>query len=371
MMGIYNFQIIDDIEAFKAIHQEIMTNESGTDNIILFNSFEWLGSWWEAYSTPENSLLVLLCRKDHDLIALAPFYLTTARYYGLPRRMIQFIATGNSDRGDIIYLKDLDEHFFEEMLEYLSAQVKWDVLSLREIPENSPLIIWANKYSMAHVEKDSDCPYIPFDKGVTVESFRLGVSKKLRREFSNMFNRLKKEGEHKFVHRMLQAPDDPLLVKLKEIEQQSSKASGDIHLVFSPQKNFLFQQLLLKNLFPKVKVMLTSIELNREIVSYLYGFIFRDVYHAYNMAYLPEYARFSPGKLNMQEAIDECIRMNLKEFDFLRGNSYIKSKWADQARPQYHLTIFRKSLLNRIHSWLIFSIRPAVKKTITAYKHNK
>lgn len=363
----YSYELIETTEDLHSLRPRWEQLFSLLEKPSLFLRWDWLTCWWESFAQSEDQLAIVWVENHGKPFAVVPFFVRRCRYYGLSRRLLQFIGEGNSDRADIL-VSEPNDAFYESLFSFLQENVIWDVVSLREIPEGSALLAWARSNNKVRFEKDSDCPYISFAPDLTVDVFRSSLSRNLRREFSNMTNRLKKLGDYRFYHLQLNDPDDPVLKRIRSIEQQSAKASRDIYLVFSPDENFLYQQRLIQQLDKSVCPLLTVLELNGEIVSYLYGFIFNQVYHAYNMAFLPEYYRLSPGKLIMQEAIDESIRMELKEFDFLRGNSYIKSKWSKTSRSQVHLTLLRDNFFNRFHGWLIFSVRPYVKSLVSQYK---
>ncbi|MDD2542761.1 MAG: GNAT family N-acetyltransferase, partial [Desulfuromonadaceae bacterium] len=212
------------------------------------------------------------------------------------------------------------------------------------------------------------CPFIAFEPGLTTAAHRATMSRNMRREFSNVANRLQKVGVCRLRCQVLGKDNTLLLERLCEIERQSAKASRNIHLVFSPEQNNMFQRCLLEQANETVQPLLTTLELEEEIIAYLYGFVVGGIYHAYNTAFLPDYARFSPGKLTIQETIDHCIFEKMREFDFLRGNSYIKSKWSSTVRPQYHLTLMEQSLLNQLHGRLIFTVRPRVKQLLGNFR---
>lgn len=356
----YSYELINTIEELEALRPQWAELFSKKEKPSLFLHWDWLILWWKSFSQPNDRLAVVLVERAGEPFALAPFFVRCCRYYGLSRRMLKFIGEGNSDRADIL-CNDTDVAFYDGLFAFLQEWIAWDVVSLREIPGESKLLAWASNTKMTHFEKDSDCPYINLESGLTVEQFRSTLSRNLRREFSNMTNRLKKLGDYRFYHMQLKDSEDPILRQLSVLEQNSAKATRDINLVLSPKENFIFQQRLLRQFDESICPLLTVLEINGEIAAYLYGFIFDGTYHAYNMAFLPEYYRLSPGKLIMQETIDESIRRGLKEFDFLRGNSYIKSKWSKTARSQVHLTLFRKDYINYFHSFLIFNVRPYVK----------
>lgn len=363
----YAFELIETSKAFAALQPrwELLLHTLGHSS--LFSRWDWNFSWWESFGKKDDRLAIVWAEHGGNPFGLAPLFVRRCQYYGLPRRLLKFLGEGNSDRSDIL-AKEHDPQFYTELFRFLFERVGWDLIFLREIPEESGLLGSFKSFGLpAYVERDSECPFIPFSVGMTLESFRKSLSRKTRAEFRNVSNRLKRLGESSVTHRILTTPDDPVLGRVREIESSSRKALREICLVFSPRTNFDFQRRLIERFGGSVQPLLSTLELNDEIIAYLYGFISDGIYYAYNMAFLPTYTRVSPGKVIMQETIEYCILAGLREFDFLRGNSYIKGKWTDCYRKQHHLTVFQKNLLHRLHGWLIFNVRPQVKPLLTRF----
>ncbi|MFZ0945098.1 MAG: GNAT family N-acetyltransferase [Syntrophobacteraceae bacterium] len=365
----YTFEMIESSESLAALRPRWESLLKIADRPGLFFHWDWNYAWWQSFSKNDDRLVVVLAERNGEPFGLAPFFVRRSNYYGVPRRLLRFIGEGHSDRADVL-VREHTPIFYRDLFAFLCERVEWDLIYLRELPEGSGLLDWARTSGMlAYVEEDSECPYIPFSADMTPESFRQSLSRKTRAEFRSVARRLKEIGEGSFHHRSITGPEDLVLEQLRDIEINSAKGTRNIHLVFSPEGNFSFQKRLLGQFNGSVQPLLSTLELNGETIAYLYGFVTDRVYHAYNMAFLPEYARVSPGKFLMQEAIEHCIREGLSEFDFLRGGSYIKSKWTDRHRRQEHLTIFRNSLLNRVHGWAIFDLRPKIKPLLSRLRN--
>jgi CelD/BcsL family acetyltransferase involved in cellulose biosynthesis len=357
----YSFEMIETQEALIGLRPRWESLMLSVKHAGLFSRWDWNFTWWQNFSEKGDQLLVVWAECNGEPFGLAPLFLRRSRYYGMPRRLLRFIGEGHSDRADIL-VSEPDPAFYTALFDFLAKRAVWDVIYLREIPKESGLFNWARISGIpTYIEKDSECPFIPFSIGMTPESFRSSLSRKTRAEFRNRANRLQRIGESIVRHRVLDDPDDPVLDCIRDIEMSSSKANREINLVFSPESNFVFQKKLLGQISGSVQPLLTTLEVKGKIIAYLYGFIADKVYHAYNTAFLSAYAHLSPGKLLIQEAIEYCNREGLREFDFLRGNSYIKSKWTDRYRKHLRLTVFRNTLLNRLHAWMIFTLRPELK----------
>jgi CelD/BcsL family acetyltransferase involved in cellulose biosynthesis len=357
----YTFDLIETSGALADLRQSWETLFEGSYNPSLFSRWEWNYAWWQSFSQKNDRLSLVWANRHGKPFGIAPFFVRPSSYYGLPRRLLRFLGGRHSDRADIL-IREPDPIFYNALFSFLYERVNWDVIYLREIPAESPFLEWIrNSTMMAFMEKDSICPYIPLTPDMNPESFQASLSSNIRKEFRKVKNRLAEMGESSVQHRSLIGPGDPLLERIREIEINSAKATRNIHLVFSPETNFSFQQNLLAQESDSIHPLLSTLELNGEIVAYLYGFIMNHIYHAYNTAFSLDFSRLSPGKLLIQETIEHCIREGLREFDFLRGNSYLKSKWTDRVRTQYHLTIFRDTLLNQLHQRIVFGLRPKIK----------
>jgi len=363
----YRFKLIDSTEALYALQPSWNRLLCHCCNASLFSRPEWLLSWWDSFAQPDDQLAVVWVERHGEPFALAPLVVRTRRYYGLKRRVLCFLGEGNADRSDIL-INTSDAEMYNLLFDFLRGKIHWHVASFREVPEQSFLLSWARDHDLSQIEKDSDCPYITFKPGLVTESYHGTLSKNFRRGLSRMANRLKKTGEYRFRHQTLREHNASMLGRMRDIEQQSAKANRITHLVFSPEQNFFFQQRLLARIGEIVQPLLTTLELDGKIIAYLYGFIVNGVYHAYNTAFLQEYVRLSPGILTIQETVNYCIDEGLQGFDLLRGNSYYKGKWSNVTRAQFHLTIMEDSLVNHLHSWLIFTIRPTLKKLLKVEK---
>ena len=195
-----------------------------------------------------------------------------------------------------------------ELISILFWGEDWDIMYLRQIPEESYFLAYAKKnFRGVDIEEGSLCPYIPIEPDLEWGTFYKSLSKKLRRDFSNKYNRLKKFGTYEYDQTLTRDGINHHISDIREIERSSSKAVKGVDLVFDEDDKMGFQQKLIDNSGSDYKVLLTLLKLDRQIIAYLYGFIYNNKYYAYNISYLPEYAEVSPGKLLMNESIKFVI----------------------------------------------------------------
>jgi CelD/BcsL family acetyltransferase involved in cellulose biosynthesis len=89
------------------------------------------------------------------------------------------------------------------------------------------------------------------------------------------------------------------------------------------------------------------------------------------MAYAEDYHEASPGKLLLNDKIKWCYEQKneIKEFDFLRGDFYIKSLWASESRQHIRIVFFNDSVYSDLIRLTVFRARPFIKNFIR--KDNK
>lgn len=366
----YHFKLIGNAEGLEKLQSPWAELLEKIDSASPFLLWEWGAAWWQVFAQKDDKLAVVVAYKDCQIVAIAPFVIRKRSWYGLPRKQLIFLGEGNADRSDII-VHEPNAQLFEELFGFIKKNLKWDIMYLREVPQESHFLQWiqSNKIK-AYFEQDSLCPYLSYPIGVTKESFEKSLSRNMRGELRNLRNRLMKMGGVKFSVSPITGPSDQEWVRVQEVENQSSKARRTIELVFCQAGSASFQKRFLSLSSGIVKPLLTKLEVDEALVAYLYGFFFKRRYYAYNMAFLPEYARVAPGKLAMHETILHGIEQGWKEFDFLRGASHLKSRWSESSRSQQHITLIKPSIVNELHALLVFRVRPAIKRIKERMKRN-
>lgn len=358
-------RVVETEDAFSDLREQwddVLRRSSSNE---FFLTWEWLFAWWKSFKEDSDRLCIILLAEEGILAGIAPLMISETNYYGFRLRKLCFIGEGASDRSDVFVVRN-DPAIFSELVKCIYNKIEgWDLIYLREIPENSLFLEYMKgHFEHLDVEEDSKCPYIEFNTGTNWESFYKSLSKKIKRDFANKINRMAKLGSYSFEHIRDKKTVSDYIDTIKRIELNSLKADTNISLCFDSEEKVNFQKRIVDGAGQGYEVLVSFLKLNGQTIAHLYGFIYNNVYHTYNMAFLPEYVRVSPGKLLMNETVRWVIENKYKKFDFLRGDSYIKSKWSQDSRNQIRLTVFSKSLKHSIIRLLVFKIRPALKKMI-------
>ena len=349
---------ICDVENFKTLRSEwdALLQKSFSNG--LFLTWEWVYSWWKAYYTKKELNIICVRNNNNDLVGIAPLFIHKTKYYKINVSELTFIGDLSSDRQDFIVDKKYPE-VYKLIVSSILAKTNWTIIRLEQIPEWSCLVINAKNNRRYELEETSYLPFIKIHSDW--EIFYKDLSSNFKRDLKKKNNVLKREGvwEYKTINQIDNIEDN--LKSFFKIEFKSRKNNTGTAL-FADKRAMYFQQLFSNYSNDRGWLSLSSINLNNNPISYLIGYIYDNKYMAYNSAYLPEYYKASPGKLVLHEAIKYCFKQKLIEFDFLRGVTYLKSRWTKTSRTNYRIVIFNNSLKGSILRLAVFVIRPFFKK---------
>ncbi|TKB07411.1 GNAT family N-acetyltransferase [Desulforhopalus sp. IMCC35007] len=362
----YQFYIISELDELKSVGKrwsELLTN-------VNFNSFfctyEWITCWWHSFAKEDDRFAVVIGKKGNTIVAIAPLMIRKSSEYGFRLNILKFIGVPNSDRCDIL-IQQGENEIIPFLFSFIKKNLKgWDQFHLNEIPVESLFGKWLTvNCSMVFVEEGSECPYVPLGKWINWDEFYKSLSKKTRLELNNKNNTLRKEGNSQYHHCTNPNQNDPNLVIIRELERKSAKAQNITteNLTMVAEQQWEFQQKILNNC-GCYQVLLAWLEREGEIIAYLYGYIYKNIYYAYNTAYSGACAKYSPGKLIINETLRYCKDNDIEEFDLLRGATHLKSRWTKHSRKQQNVYFLRNKPINWLYIFAVFRLRPLIKRLV-------
>jgi hypothetical protein len=361
----YSFELVSELVEFRKTREEWTELLENSVYDSFFCTHDWCYRWWESFATADDELAIITVRKENDLVAIAPFMIRSVREYGFSPRVLRFIGTPNSDRCDVI-IRQGSETVIPELFAYIINGVKgWTQLCLNEVPAGSLFADFLkSNHKLLFVESGSDCPYVPLGQWASWEEFFASLSRKTRQELNRKNNALKKEGKSRYHHEMNPSIEGDTFSKARSLEISSAKAQrlAVENLALAGDEHIAFQARLSEG--RGYGRMLTWLEREGEMIAYLYGYVYKNKYYAYNMAYSSEAVKYYPGKLVLNEGMRQCKENSIEEFDFLRGATYLKSKWTKESRQQENICYLKNNPTNWFYSFLVFWLRPVIKSRI-------
>jgi CelD/BcsL family acetyltransferase involved in cellulose biosynthesis len=367
----FNKRVITDQEEFRGMKDEwnILLSKSRTNTIFL--TWEWLYTWWEVFGKGGKLFIIAVKDGSGNLVGLAPLFVRKTRYYSMPVKEMCFIGTGLSDRQDFLIVDGNIRILHEIVSTICWHEREWDIVQLDQIPEENLFASEDFDAALRAEHEDSSlCPYVRI-RG-DWDPYYKGLGKKFNRDMKHKQNRLSRFGYWEF--RTEPAPPhgiDTLIETLAKTEEQSRKQGAKPFFSIRKNREFLikFSHLCI----PKGWFDFSTITVHDVPIAYLIGFRYNSKYYAYNMAFLEEYYAASPGKLLINEKLKWCFESSgaIMEFDFLRGDTYIKALWASAARQHSRLVLFDNSLYTRLIRLAVFRVRPMLKKLMKKQKGNE
>lgn len=363
-MATFETQVITDPRQFGELRTEWnqLLQRSTTNTIFL--TWEWLYTWWKVFGDGTELFIILVRDVEGALIGAAPLLIRRSNYYKFPVREMIFIGMGQADRQDFIVADD-DYQIVHDILSKIHENIsQWDIVNLEQIPSDSFLA--KSEFIRAfRMEKEfsSLCPYVRMEGGW--EEYFKSLSKKFRRDIKHKTNRIARFGRWAFETE--RSPDDvETLVESMELIERTSRKSSTQKAFFAPigARDFIlkFCKLCQQNDW----LDFSRITLNDKPIAYLLGFLYGNKYCAYNMAFSEDFHEASPGKLLLNEKIKWCFEHIdiAEEFDFLRGDTYIKALWTSDNRVHLRIVLFKNSLYSKVIRFAVFHIRPAIKRIL-------
>ncbi len=300
---------------------------------------------WSKYLREDWKPFLLLVKENNKVKGIFPLMYKDEKRRGIvPYRRIRFLGYTFTDFSVILAdEKDLAKVTIAALKWLFFGKLRWELLILDDLVEGNPVIkalqTWFNKNTKTYNEHKGKYYFINLEK--PWEEIWLESSRKfVRRNINLAQNRLNKEGNS------WEVTINPNFNTEKLIETAS--------LIHIKRQNELKRPSFYSD--PKTKEFIkTIINENRKIEKFhsywlkfkenyiAYDFYFEqdNILYSWNGAFHPDYAKFYPSRLLLFKTLQDCYynKKNIKEFNFMRGESDYKSKWTKDYRANYRFTI--------------------------------
>ena len=126
--------VISREESFLALEQEWDGLMSRCQNPSFFSSFDFVRTAWEHFSSgKKDRLLILVLKRNADIIAIAPFRIGILKGKPFPIRVIRMIPEWNGDKPRILTCEN-EAIVWESVFKFFKYDFKdWDKIDLAEI----------------------------------------------------------------------------------------------------------------------------------------------------------------------------------------------------------------------------------------------
>jgi CelD/BcsL family acetyltransferase involved in cellulose biosynthesis len=306
---------------------------SGSETSTIFQTYEWIWSWWNVFGHMHTLFLVEV-RDGDRLLALAPMMLGKI---GL-RRVLRFIGDGNSDYCDFI-AGERKSDALGAILDATAAIKGWDVIELKNIPESSSTVAsvrdFCEKGGRGHLESNEIvCPTL-IVKGHEEHARRVANSKTVRRRH----NYMRRLGNLRIYN--LVEVEEALRSLEHFIAQHIRRWKGTPSpSLFLKAANRDFYRELIRTLLPQGLLLFTVLEYEGNPIAYHFGFDYGSKIIWYKPSYDPDYARLSPGSVLLKHLIEYCLERGYQELDFTIGDEPFKRRYANHLNRNVHYMVY-------------------------------
>jgi len=390
----YNrIEVINEIDEFLALRDD--WNQINDDSLkgTIFNSWEWMYTWWETYKDQgKRRLYLLTCTNIHNqLLGIAPFQIVNnPKKYFPCNRQILMLGTGETDGtlvfgeySDLVIKLGHEQAVINAFTHFLNQQSNlWDGIKFQQQLCNSHLSKLFDttsddlKYSSGKqnikksIVEDGFRTYI--DLPETYRAYLMSLRKKMRNNITRTYSRLESEQEFIIntvttdseVNAQILGQDSAIetLAKLNRIRRDDM----DQKSVFSSPSFEMFHSRLVKRLLPQNKVSLRIMCFNHEPVAALYSYIDKDTLHAYQSGFETENGhRYSLLTTMLTQQISNSIENeDITRFNFMYSDeeSTYKRRYSGTTEKMFNIAYDKQGLKYSIHSFIHQKLKGIVKQ---------
>ena len=303
--------------------------------------FEYMSAWAKYL---RGSWKPFLLRIEENGLTKGIFplmYLDEKRRGILRYRRIRFLGSTYTDFSVILTSEDKMDAVVGAAMDWISSgKWPWELLILDDLMEENPaaraIKNWLESSSMTCEITEGKYYYINLDR--PWEEILSETSKGfVRRNTKRARKMITEAGQWEVVvnpewntERII-AEAAPM-----HIERQADLDRGSF---FSDDRSREFLKTVIEHNRSTDRFHSYWLRFEESYITYLFGFVQNDVFYAWNMAFHPDYSKFSPSRLLLFEIIQDTHKKKFKEFSFMRGESEYKSKWTKDFRVNYRFTI--------------------------------
>lgn len=288
---------------------------------VLFLTWEWQSTWWEAYDA--GDLWLVTCRTDSgDLIAIAPWFIENRK----DERVLRTVGCVDvTDYVDII----VEPHHVDEVYRTLAQlladhRAEYTRINLCNIQENSPtLATFPDQLRVqgfeVNVVLQEVCPVIQLPQ--TWDAYLEGLDKKQRHEIRRKMRRA--EEEQAVNYRV--GADADLDLEIEQFLALMRSSQPEKEKFLENPRNERFFRAVIQSMHARGWLQLSFLRINDRPCAAYCDFDYEGHILVYNSGLdMEASAQLSAGIVLLSYDIQHAIDTGRKVFDFLRGNETYK-----------------------------------------------
>ena len=338
---VYEVTSTEGLEALRGAWEELQA-WSAPQNVFL--TFDWALAWW-LHLGAGRRLRVLVLGDGGTAGGMVPLVEGPVWRRWTPFRKIQILGTGLSDRLDFLLRGDPTEAVERAFSHLLEPPASWDLLDLREIPEQSPTIeavraACARLGLHYEIAPDSESPYLPIDSDwETFFATRFGRER--RQQMRRKARRLEANARPTFTIIDSVLEGSTTLERLRSVKQHDHYRGEDRNSIFASEAKRAFFADIAARFSHRGWLHTGVLDLGGQPAAFRFSFLHAGTYYDYYHGFDRRLSAMSPGQALLGHMMEDCFQRGVREVDFLRGTEPWKAVWTDRLRRHMRVRVFR------------------------------
>lgn len=325
---------------------------------------EWIAAHIRAF-TPRASIFLITVYHGAELCLVLPLLRARELISGIPVRTLSAPVSTHSCRFDAVrQAGPVGEAAVAAAWNFLKTSKGWDVLDLREVPNDGTL---AALVALAESEgmqtgrvpmRPNPCVPIPAAAEI---SKCLPQNARLRGKLRQVRREIAAQGELRL--RKITAAQREDLNRFYELEAGGWKGEARSAIAADPKTRQFYDEIATSaEWFGYLSMYF--LELNGELLAAHLGLSYRDVYYSPKLAYDEKFKDYAPGHLIVSAILDDCGTRGVHTYDITGPDDEWKMRWTDSVRQRSRFLIFQNSIAGKLAHMMRFRVRPWAKRTM-------
>jgi CelD/BcsL family acetyltransferase involved in cellulose biosynthesis len=351
--------LVDSLWDFTALRSEWNSLLFASASASPFLTWEWLHTWWR-HLAGSSKLRIVAVRAGNELVALAPFRITSGTAY-LP--CLDMLGTGDagSDYLDVIVRRGWEDEALTALAQFVRQRhtaLRLTHLGPSAVGERLADRLGEDGWKRT-ITAGGTCPYISL-AGHSWESYLASLGASHRANLRRRLRALEQKFEVRFERVTTEAERR---VAMPALMRYHARRFDDRGTAFATRATRAFHDDVTIRALERGWLRLYVLRLNGEAAAVMYGFFHNQTFYFYQHGFDDRYQQHSLGLVLMGMSIRAAIDEGAAEFDMLWGVEPYKFLWARDRRELRNIHLFPASLGGRIHRHL-FTARRRVSEFI-------
>jgi CelD/BcsL family acetyltransferase involved in cellulose biosynthesis len=309
-------------------------------DLSIFSTPEWIGSWWKAFGSNRQMLTLGFRGADHQLVGIAPLFIDELRYRFGKIRCLRLIGdgSGDSDNIDFIIRPGFEKACAQGLFAWLESQRSWHTCWLNMLPQYSKVArtlvhhLSSEKWALTldHV------PNAAINLPETWSSFVESLAPKFQPLVTRYPRRLASRHRVRFCR--CESADElsrclAVLFLLHQKRWNHLNESGS----FESLQRRKFYEYVSHAFLMRNWLELWHLEVDGVVVAAQFCFRYRDTAYILQEGFDPNFSREKVGYVLRGAMIRHFIESGIHKYDFLGGFNAHKQSWG--ARPGFYTVL--------------------------------